>query len=100
MAIRRDEVRRIAELARLEIREEDLGRIAGELSAVLDYAQALKRLDLAGCEPPGSVAAPGAPLRADEPDGRSLSQEQALAMAPETEGGLFIVPLVIEGQEP
>ena len=99
MAIRRDEVRRIAELARLEIREEDLGRIAGELSAVLDYAQALKRLDLADCEPLGS-APPGAPLRADEPDGRGLSQEEALAMAPEAEGGLFIVPPVMEGQEP
>lgn len=99
MAIRRDEVLRIAELARLEIREEDIGRIADELSAVLDYAQALKRLDLADCEPSGS-APPGAGLRADEPDGRRLSPEEALAMAPEAEGGLFVVPPVIEGREP
>lgn len=99
MAIQRDEVRRIAGLARLEIREEDLDRVAAELSSVFDYAQALKRLDLAGCEP--LVFAPrGATLRADEPDGRGLTAEQTLAMAPETEGGFFVVPPVIEGQDP
>jgi aspartyl-tRNA(Asn)/glutamyl-tRNA(Gln) amidotransferase subunit C len=99
MAIQRDEVRRIAELARLEIREADLDRVAAELSSVLDYAEALKRLDLAGCEPL-SFAPPAAALRADEPDGRSLTAEQALAMAPETEGGFFVVPPVMEGQAP
>ncbi len=99
MAIQRDEVRRIAGLARLEIREEELDRIAAELSSVLDYAGALKRLDLAGCEPL-SFAPPAAALRADEPDGRCLTAEQALAMAPEAEGGFFLVPPVIEGQDP
>ena len=98
MAIPREEVRRIAELARLELREEDLDRIVAELSAVLDYAQALKRLDLAGCEPP-SCAARGAPLRADEPDGRRLAPGEALAMAPEAEGGFFVVPPVMGGPE-
>jgi aspartyl-tRNA(Asn)/glutamyl-tRNA(Gln) amidotransferase subunit C len=99
MAIQRDEVRRIAGLARLEIREEDLDRVAAELSSVLDYAQALKRLDLAGCEP--LVFAPrAAALRADEPDGRGLTSEQALAMAPDSDSGFFVVPPVIEGQDP
>jgi aspartyl-tRNA(Asn)/glutamyl-tRNA(Gln) amidotransferase subunit C len=99
MAIQRDEVRRIAGLARLEIREDGLDRIAAELSAVLDYAESLKRLDLAGCEAPTS-APPSAALRADEPDGRRLTAEQALAMAPEAEGGFFLVPPVMEDQAP
>jgi aspartyl-tRNA(Asn)/glutamyl-tRNA(Gln) amidotransferase subunit C len=99
MAIRRDEVRRIAELARLELGEEALERVAGELSAVLEYAQALKRLDLAGCEPP-AFAPVAAALRPDEPDGCALTQAQAVAMAPEAEGGLFLVPPVIEEREP
>jgi aspartyl-tRNA(Asn)/glutamyl-tRNA(Gln) amidotransferase subunit C len=98
MAIPRDEVRRIAELARLEIREEDLDRVAAELSAVLDYAQVLKRLDLAGCEPP-SFTPLAAALRADEPDGRRLTPQQALAMAPEAEGGFFVAPPVMGGPE-
>jgi aspartyl-tRNA(Asn)/glutamyl-tRNA(Gln) amidotransferase subunit C len=99
MAILRDEVRRIAGLARLELREEDLDRVAAELSSVLDYAEVLKRLDLTGCEAQG-VAPPAAALRADEPDGRRLTAQQALAMAPETEGGFFMVPPVMEGQDP
>ena len=99
MAIQRDEVRRIAGLARLEIRDEDLDRIASELSSVLDYAEALRRLDLAGCEPL-SFASPATALRADEPDGQSLAADQALGMAPETEGGFFVVPPVMEGQDP
>ena len=99
MAIQRDEVRRIAELARLEIREEDLDRVAAELSSVLDYAEALKRLDLTGCEAL-SFAPPAAARRADVPDGRRLTAEPALAMAPETEGGFFVVPPVMEGQDP
>jgi aspartyl-tRNA(Asn)/glutamyl-tRNA(Gln) amidotransferase subunit C len=99
MAIQRDEVRRIAELARLEIGEEELDRVAAELSAVLDYAESLKRLDLAGCEPL-SFAPSAAALRADEPDGRRLTAQQALAMAPEAEGGFFLVPPVIESQAP
>jgi aspartyl-tRNA(Asn)/glutamyl-tRNA(Gln) amidotransferase subunit C len=98
MAIPRDEVRRIAELARLELREEDLDRIAAGLGAVLDYAQALKRLELAGCEP-ASLAARGAVLRADEPDGRCLALGEALAMAPEAEGGFFVVPPVMGSPE-
>ena len=99
MAIQRDEVRRIAGLARLEIRDEDLDRIAAELSAVLDYAAALKRLDLAGCEAL-SFAPFAAALRADGPDGQHLTAQQALAMAPEAEGGFFMVPPVLEGQDP
>ena len=99
MAIQRDEVRRIAGLARLELREEELDRIAAELSAVLDYAEALKRLDLADCEPL-SFAPSTSVLRADQSDGQRLTAQQALAMAPEAEGGFFVVPPVLEGQDP
>jgi aspartyl-tRNA(Asn)/glutamyl-tRNA(Gln) amidotransferase subunit C len=99
MAIQRDEVRRIAELGRLEIREEELDRVAAELSSVLEYAEALKRLDLADCEPL-SFAPHATELRTDEPDGQRLTAQQALAMAPEAEDGFFVVPPVMEGQDP
>jgi aspartyl-tRNA(Asn)/glutamyl-tRNA(Gln) amidotransferase subunit C len=99
MAISRADVERIAELARLEIPPADLERVARELSAVLDYAAALERLDLEGCEP--SVFAPaGTPLRPDEPNGRRLAQDEALAAAPEAEDGFFLVPPVVENVQP
>jgi aspartyl-tRNA(Asn)/glutamyl-tRNA(Gln) amidotransferase subunit C len=106
MSIDRDDVRRIAELARLEIAEDRIDRVARELSAVLDYAAALQRLDLAGCEPTafadlGPPEAPGAPLRADAlDDARRLRPEVALAAAPEHEDDAFLVPPVVENLNP
>jgi len=99
MAITRDEVKRIAELARLEIPEAKLERLAGELSKVLDFAATLNRLDLAGLEP-SQFAPPDAPLREDAVNGRRLSREAALAAAPEREDGFFRVPPVVENLNP
>jgi aspartyl-tRNA(Asn)/glutamyl-tRNA(Gln) amidotransferase subunit C len=99
MTIRREEVERIAELARLEIPESGMERMAAELSAVLDFVKALDRLDLTG-RSPLSFAPAGAPLRADEPNGRRLEPEDALAMAPEAEAGCFLVPPVVENLNP
>jgi len=99
MAITRDEVKRIAELARLEIPEAKLERLAGELSKVLDFAATLNRLDLAGIEP-SQFAPADAPLREDAVNGRRLSREAALAAAPEREDGFFRVPPVVENLNP
>ena len=99
MAITRDEVKRIAELARLEIPEARLERLAGELSKVLDFAATLNRLDLAGLEP-SQFAPADAPLREDAVNGRRLSREAALAAAPEREDGFFRVPPVVENLNP
>src|SRR5262245_47091379 len=95
MSIGRDEVKRIAELARLELPESALERMASDLSAVLDFVTALRRLELEGVEP--TVFAPAhAALREDRVDGRRLDTEDALAMAPESEDGFFIVPPIVE----
>jgi len=99
MSIDRAEVTRIAELARLQIPEDQVERLAAQLSQVLDFATTIQQLDLAGCEP--TVFAPAdAPLRADEPDGRRLTTEQALAAAPEAEHGFFFVPPIVENVNP
>ena len=99
MAIDRAEVARIAELARLEIPEERLDRLAAELSSVLDFVATLKQLDLEGCEP--TVFAPAdAPPRADEPNGRRLEVDDALAAAPAAEDGFFLVPPIVENVNP
>jgi aspartyl-tRNA(Asn)/glutamyl-tRNA(Gln) amidotransferase subunit C len=99
MAITREEVRRIAELARLEIPSAGEERMARELTAVLDFVAALDRLDLAGVEPT-TFAPADAPLRADVPDTRRLANDQALAMAPAGEHGYFLVPPIVENLEP
>jgi aspartyl-tRNA(Asn)/glutamyl-tRNA(Gln) amidotransferase subunit C len=100
MSIDRDEVRRIAALARIEIPEDRIERVARDLSAVLDYAAAVRRLDLEGCEP--SVFAPAdAPPRADAlDDARRLTAAQAVAPAPAHDAAFFLVPPVVENLNP
>jgi len=99
MAIQRDDVRRIAELARLEIPEDRIDRVAAELSAVLDFAGTLKKLDLEGCDP-STFASPATPLREDALDPRRLGAEKALEEAPDGEHGFFLVPPVVENLNP
>jgi aspartyl-tRNA(Asn)/glutamyl-tRNA(Gln) amidotransferase subunit C len=97
MGIRPEEVRRVAELARLELRDDELERVAAELTAVLEYAAAIRRLEF---EPDAAVAVPaGSALREDEP-APPLTADAALAMAPESEAGFFVVPAFVENVEP
>lgn len=99
MAIRPEDLERIAELARLEIPPERSEALSRELSEVLTFAESLRSLDLTGCEP--SVFAPsGVPLREDVPDGRCLDPARATAAAPESEAGYFVVPPIVEHLEP
>ena len=95
----RDEVRRIATLARLEIPEARLERMAAELSAVLEFVATLNRLDLRGLEPM-TFAPANPPLREDELDGRRLGAEIALAGAPERDAAFFLVPPIVENVNP
>ncbi len=99
MGIRPEEVRRVAELARLELRDEEVGRVAAELSAVLEYAAAIRRLET-GPEAVDAPAAGETALRPDEPAPPALAPEQALAMAPQSVDGYFLVPAFVENVEP
>jgi aspartyl-tRNA(Asn)/glutamyl-tRNA(Gln) amidotransferase subunit C len=87
----RDQVLHVARLARLELTEDELDRMAAELSKVLDHIEKIGELDLAGVPPTSHVIDVAAPLRADEPR-RSLPAEVALAQAPDPLAGGFGVP--------
>jgi aspartyl-tRNA(Asn)/glutamyl-tRNA(Gln) amidotransferase subunit C len=96
MALSPAEVRRIAALARLRLSPEEESRLAGELSAILDYVRQLEELDVSGVEPMTHALAAGeTPLREDAvlP---GLSPEEALANAPARAGTCFQVPRIIE----
>jgi len=96
MALSIEEVRRIAALARLRLEPEEAGRLAGELSAILDYVRLLEELDVSRVEPmTHALAAEETPLREDEVR-ESLPPEKALANAPAREGTCFKVPRIIE----
>jgi aspartyl-tRNA(Asn)/glutamyl-tRNA(Gln) amidotransferase subunit C len=91
MTIDRDQVLHVARLARLELTEEELERMAGELSGILDHVERMNELDLDGVEPTAHVVALENILRADERR-PSWPREQILEPAPDPEEGAFRVP--------
>ncbi len=100
MSISREEVQRVAELARLEIAADAVDRVAAQLSGILDFVATLDALDLGDCEPTAFAPA-AAPLRADVPDeSRRLGPERATAAAPAAEEGYFLVPPIVENVNP
>jgi aspartyl-tRNA(Asn)/glutamyl-tRNA(Gln) amidotransferase subunit C len=89
--IERDEVHHVARLARLRLREDEVERMAGELSSVLDHIEKIGELELEDVEPTSHVVPLENVLRADEPR-PSLPVERALEEAPAPIEGGFGVP--------
>ena len=91
--IPREEVEHVARLARLHFDEPELERLQGELSKIIDYVQRLSELDLTGLPPTAHAVSLQNVFRSDEP-WVGLTQEQALANAPASEQGHFLVPRI------
>ena len=89
--IDRAEVLHVARLARLALSDEEVDRMARELSVVLDHIEKISELDLDGVPPTSHVVEVEDALRDDEPR-PSLPREQALAAAPAVEADGFLVP--------
>ena len=93
LEITREEVLHVAKLARLALTEEEIERFRGQLSAILEAVGKVSELDLEGV-PPTSHPLDLVNVYAEDEPQSSLSREEALANAPETEGGFFAVPPV------
>jgi len=99
-----EEVRRVAELANLELTAEEEPRMQRDLNAILEYVAQLNELDTSGIEPMAQVSdlldagadtGHGVALRVDglRP---SLDRARVMKEAPETDGAFFKTPKVIE----
>ena len=95
MSLNHQEVKRIAELARLELTADELELFTRQLGDILTYVEQIRSLDTTGVPPTSSVL--NRPV--DRPDGPrpSLSRPELLRNAPDAapEAGLFKVPRVI-----
>ena len=95
MAVTLDDVRKVAQLARLKFDEAEERRLVDDLNQMLAYVAALDELSIEGVEPTAHVLQLSNVFREDTPEG-SLSQEAALSNAPSSGHGHFRVPKVIE----
>ncbi len=95
MSITIKEVEHVANLARLELSEAEKEQFAGQLNAILKYAEKLNQLDTDGIEPTSHVL-PLANVMREDTIKPSLPIEKVLLNAPEEEDGHFKVPAVLE----
>jgi len=98
-----DEVKHIADLARLDLTADEMERYRQQLSAVLDYFKDLQTVDTRTIVPNFSVvpqedAQKPSHLRADEVHS-SLTREALLANAPDADADQFRVPPVLDYEE-
>ena len=100
MSIDRETVAKIASLARIEMGEDELARMAPELSNILDWVEQLGEVDVSGVQPMTAVIPNTFRLRDDVIDADPMTaggkREAVLANAPAAEHGFFGVPKVIE----
>ena len=94
--ITRREVEHVARLARLALSEEEKELMTRQLDRILGYVDKLKELDTSRVEPTSHVI-PLENVMREDAVGPSLSQDDALANAPDREHPFFRVPRIIEG---
>jgi aspartyl-tRNA(Asn)/glutamyl-tRNA(Gln) amidotransferase subunit C len=96
MSLDKATVQKIAYLARIEVKDEDLEPLAKELSGILHWVEQLAEVDTDGVAPMTSVSAEMAlPWRADVVTDGGYP-DKVLLNGPETTNGFFLVPKVVE----
>ncbi|QHS24193.1 Asp-tRNA(Asn)/Glu-tRNA(Gln) amidotransferase subunit GatC [Virgibacillus sp. MSP4-1] len=93
--ISKDQVKHVANLARLAITEEEAEKLTDELGSIIKFAEQLNELDTENVEPTTHVLDLKNVMRKDEPK-QWLTQEEALKNAPDKKDGQFRVPSILE----
>jgi len=93
--ISREQVDRIAHLARLSVEGGEAEAMERDLERILEYVDALQELDTEGVEPTAHAVSLATPVRPDAP-APPMDPALVLANAPQAAGTAFLVPKVID----
>ncbi len=94
MKITKKEVEHVAHLARLNLADEELVKMTGQLDNILSYVAKLDELDTSQVEPTTHVFSVSNAFREDV-EKESLTQAEALTNGPQQNGEMFQVPKII-----
>lgn len=94
MSLSRDDVAKVAALARLALSEDELEQMTSELSKIVGFVSLLEELDTSDVEPLAHPLGTTNVFREDE-RAPSLPVELAIATAPKQDGECFLVPAVL-----
>jgi len=95
MKLSQERVEHIANLAKLELSDEEVATYQAQLSAILEHFERLQELETKEIPPTATVLPLRSVTRADEVE-QPLLRDEALKNAPEVEDGCFQVPAVLE----
>ena len=95
MSVDADTVRRVANLARVAVADDEVERLQGELNAILAFVEQLAEVDVEGVEPMTSVTPMTMKMREDEVTAGGIP-DAIIANAPAHEHHFFLVPKVVE----
>mgnify|MGYP001176906192 CR=1 FL=1 len=95
MQLSHEEVRKIAELAKLDLTDAEVALYAGQLSAILGYFRDLQALDTSAIAPTASVLPQTNVFRGDDPL-PALTPDEVIANAPRALGTQFLVASVLD----
>lgn len=98
MPINESDIAKVAQLAHLELAEEELKTFVPQITGIVNYVEQLNELDTANVEPAlGGLTPEGEKTDTSRPDevAGSLGQKVALAEAPDPAAGHFRVPKVL-----
>jgi aspartyl-tRNA(Asn)/glutamyl-tRNA(Gln) amidotransferase subunit C len=91
----KDEVLKLAKLARLQLTEVEVNKYAHELGEILEYVELLSSVDTSGLEPTNQVTGLHSVYRKDEVKAYQSKPEDLLALAPESQSGYIKVKRMI-----
>jgi aspartyl-tRNA(Asn)/glutamyl-tRNA(Gln) amidotransferase subunit C len=89
-----DDVRKVAQLARLELPEQKIATYTGQLERILDYVAQLEQVDTEGVPPTTRAVEVVNVSRADRVETTAV-REELLDLAPQREGDFFRVPRIL-----
>ncbi|WP_138432111.1 Asp-tRNA(Asn)/Glu-tRNA(Gln) amidotransferase subunit GatC [Fodinibius saliphilus] len=95
MSVTKEDVNYVADLARLELTEEETESLTGDMNQILDHIETLEEVDTSDVEPLEHVIELEYRLRDDNAK-EPLSHEDALKNAPDADSDYFRVPRVID----
>lgn len=95
MSLTTDDVKKIAHLARLNMTDNELASYATQLSKILDFVEQMNQADTSGIEPLAHSLDLTQRLRPDTVT-ENNQRDSFQKIAPKTEAGLYLVPVVIE----
>ena len=94
----RDEVLKVASLARLALSDQEIDEFSRQLTQILSYVETLDEVDVERTDPmPHAVDAQN--VFRNDVQQKSLTREAALSNAPATDGRFFLVPQILDQKD-